>query len=69
MARSWWSRLFGKKNTTSRKAKRKSLECTRLEDRLTPAFNMTISSAATSGVSTVTAAGTTTFTATATGAT
>jgi hypothetical protein len=69
MSRSWLRRLFGRKVSPTRKSKIASQPLLRLEDRVTPAFNMTLSLAATNAaVSKATVAGTTTFTAIATGA-
>ncbi|MFL5329457.1 MAG: hypothetical protein ACJ8C4_11135 [Gemmataceae bacterium] len=69
MSRSWWQKLFRRKNTTAQRPKSKlDLNRARLEERLTPAFNMTVQLSATVGMSTVTLAGTTTFKATASGA-
>jgi fibronectin-binding autotransporter adhesin len=79
MFRIWWQKFFS--FPRSRFARRRGyrpphqllgrttrLSMTALEDRVTPAFNLTLSSIATVGVSSSTVAGVTTFTATATGA-
>ncbi|HEY1379409.1 MAG TPA: VCBS repeat-containing protein [Gemmataceae bacterium] len=79
MFRTWWQRAFV--SPLSRTARRRGarppagllgrttrLSMTALEDRVVPAFNMTLSVNATVGVTAATVATTTTFTATATGA-
>ena len=79
MFRTWWQKVFvSPRGRTARRAgcrpparllgRTTRLSMTALEDRITPAFNMTLSLNATVGVTTATVAGTTTFTATATGA-
>ncbi len=69
MSRSWLRRLFSRKVSPIRTTQPSALQpLLRLEDRITPAFNTTISALATANVAVVTAAGTTTYTANAAGA-
>ncbi len=79
MFRTWWQKFFsfprsrfarrrGYRPPTSLVRRTTRLSMTALEDRITPAFNMTLSNFANVGVTLTTAGTTTTFTATATGA-